>query len=116
MQFVCRNFGLWDLPRRGLTQQEVPLEVLLLDIEAEMSIWEDGRPVWSEEAFPVAELAHHLALWLHSPNVGRQDFQLDYRSRLHSEALTDSSDWWGDHAMTGLIRGRNHPGRRRSPG
>ncbi|MFF8694831.1 hypothetical protein ACF08W_21765 [Streptomyces sp. NPDC015144] len=77
MQFVCRNFGLSDLPRRGLTQQEVPLEVLLLDIEAEMSIWEDGRPVWSEEAFPVAELAHHLALWLHSPNVGRQDFQLD---------------------------------------
>jgi hypothetical protein len=32
------------------------LEVLLLDIEAELSIWEQGRVVWSEEAFPVAEL------------------------------------------------------------
>lgn len=77
MQFVCRNFGLSDLPQRGLTAQEAPLEVLLLDIEAELSIWEDGRAVWSEEAFPVAELAYHLALWLQSPDAGRGDFELD---------------------------------------
>jgi hypothetical protein len=77
MQFVCRNFGLSDLPRRGLTPQEAPLEVLLLDIEAELSIWEQGRKVWSEEAFPVAELAYHLALWLQSPSAGHKDFELD---------------------------------------
>ncbi|MEV3969852.1 hypothetical protein AB0K68_17135 [Streptomyces sp. NPDC050698] len=77
MQFVCRNFGLSDLPRRGLTPQEAPLEVLLLDIEAELSIWEQGREVWSEEAFPVAELAYHLALWFQSPAAGHEDFELD---------------------------------------
>ncbi|MFF6914312.1 hypothetical protein [Streptomyces sp. NPDC012466] len=77
MQFVCRSFGLSDLPRRGLTLQEAPLEVLLLDIEAELSIWEQGREVWSEEAFPVAELAYYLALWLQSPAVGHENFELD---------------------------------------
>ncbi|MFD7537577.1 MULTISPECIES: hypothetical protein [unclassified Streptomyces] len=77
MRFVCRNFGLSDLPRRGLDPHEAPLEVLLLDIEAELSIWEEGRVVWSEEAFPVAELAYHLALWLQSPTVGQEGFELD---------------------------------------
>ncbi|MEU7281553.1 hypothetical protein AB0A69_22665 [Streptomyces sp. NPDC045431] len=77
MRFVCRNFGLSDLPRRGLTPGEAPAEVLLLDIEAELSIRESGREVWSEEAFPVAELAYHLALWLRSPDAGHADFALD---------------------------------------
>ncbi|MFE9416237.1 hypothetical protein ACFYMX_11415 [Streptomyces griseofuscus] len=77
MQFVCRNFGLSDMPRRGLTPQEAPLEVLLLDIEAELSIREQGRQMWCEEAFPVAELAYHLALWLQSPSAGHEDFELD---------------------------------------
>ncbi|WP_432247286.1 hypothetical protein ACRAR1_04250 [Streptomyces sanyensis] len=77
MRFVCRNFGLSDMPRRGLTPQEAPLEVLLLDVEAELSIREQGREVWSEEAFPVAELAYHLAHWLRSPAAGHEDFELD---------------------------------------
>ncbi|WP_371551515.1 hypothetical protein OG266_43940 [Streptomyces sp. NBC_00554] len=77
MRFACRNFGLSDLSRRGLAPQEAPLEVLLLDIEAELSIREDGRVVWSEEAFPVAELAYHLSLWLQCPDAGRADFELD---------------------------------------
>ncbi|MET8572029.1 hypothetical protein [Streptomyces sp. NPDC004783] len=77
MRFVCRNFGLSDLPRRGLTPQEAPLEVLLLDVEAELSIWEQGRVVWAEEAFPVTELAYHLALWLQRPSAGHEHFELD---------------------------------------
>ncbi|WP_245173242.1 hypothetical protein [Streptomyces aureus] len=77
MQIVCRNFELSDLPRRGLTPQEAPLEVLLLDIEAELSLWEQGRKVWSEAAFPVAELTYHLALWLQSPSAGHEAFGLD---------------------------------------
>ncbi|MFG2814405.1 hypothetical protein [Streptomyces sp. NPDC048410] len=77
MRFVCRNFGLSDLQRRGLAPHEAPLAVLLLDIEAELSIWEEGRVVWSEEAFPVAELAYHLALWLLSPAAGQEGFELD---------------------------------------
>ncbi|NYV73502.1 hypothetical protein HW445_04040 [Streptomyces sp. UH6] len=51
--------------------------MLLLDIEAELSILEEGRVVWSEEAFPVAELAYELALWLRSPAAGRESFELD---------------------------------------
>ncbi|MFK0296366.1 hypothetical protein ACIQU6_38655 [Streptomyces sp. NPDC090442] len=51
--------------------------MLLLDIEAELSIWEEEQMVWSEEAFPVAELAHHLALWLQSRGAGQEDFELD---------------------------------------
>ncbi|WP_228081809.1 hypothetical protein [Streptomyces profundus] len=77
MRLVCRNFGLSDLPRRGLTPQEAPLAVLLLDIEAELSIWEQGQVVWSEEAFPVAELAYYLALWLQRPTAGHEEFELD---------------------------------------
>lgn len=77
MRFVCRNFGLSDLPRRGLAPHEAPPEVLLLDIEAELSIREEGRAVWSEEAFPVAELAHHLTLWLQSPAAGQEGFEFD---------------------------------------
>jgi hypothetical protein len=77
VRFVCRNFGLSDLPRRGLAPHEAPLEVLLLDIEAELSLWEEGRAVWFEEAFPVAELAYHLALWLKSPDADQEDFELD---------------------------------------
>ena len=53
------------------------MEVLLLDIEAELSIWEQGRVVWSEEQFPVAELAYHLALWLQRPAAGHENFELD---------------------------------------
>ncbi|MFJ8633914.1 hypothetical protein [Streptomyces sp. NPDC093568] len=77
MRFVCREFGLSDLPRRGLVPQEAPLEVLLLDIEAELSIREEGQVVWSEEGFPVAEPAYHLAFWLRGPDAGREDFELD---------------------------------------
>ncbi|MFG2439709.1 hypothetical protein [Streptomyces sp. NPDC048508] len=53
--------------------------MLLLDIEAELSIWEQGQEVWSEGAFPVAELAYELALWLQSPAAGHEDFELDSR-------------------------------------
>ncbi|MEU9321866.1 hypothetical protein [Streptomyces sp. NPDC048295] len=75
MRFVCRDFGLSDLPRRGIDPHEAPPEVLLLDIGAELSIREDQGVLWSEEAFPVAELAYHLALWLQGPDTGREDFE-----------------------------------------
>ncbi|MFF7725741.1 hypothetical protein [Streptomyces sp. NPDC008001] len=63
--------------RRGIAPQEAPLDVLLLDIDAELSIREQGREVWSETAFPVAELAYHLTLWLRSAAAGHEDFALD---------------------------------------
>ncbi|MFD3842860.1 hypothetical protein ACFWWC_42570 [Streptomyces sp. NPDC058642] len=51
--------------------------MLLLDLEAEFSIWEQGRVVWSEGASPVAELAYQLALWVQGPAVAREDFALE---------------------------------------
>lgn len=77
MRFACRDFGLSNLPRRALIPQEAPVAVLLLDIEAELSIREHGRAVWFEKRFPVAELAYHLALWLQSPAAGHEDFEFD---------------------------------------
>jgi hypothetical protein len=95
VRFVCRNFGLSDLQRRGLASHEVPVEVLLLDIEAELSIWEEGRAVWSEEAFPVAELAYQLALWLQSAAGGQEVFELD---SMQADAglirIVDSAEGW----------------------
>ncbi|MFJ4536723.1 hypothetical protein ACIP39_12260 [Streptomyces tibetensis] len=78
-----------------MSPQEAPPEVLLLDIEAELSICEQGRVVWSEEEFPVAELAYHLALWLRAPTAGREEFELD--SMQAEEGLirvVNSDDGW----------------------
>ncbi|MGW6559588.1 DUF7878 domain-containing protein [Streptomyces hydrogenans] len=77
MKFECRNFGAPDLPRRGLTASSAPLEILLVDIEADLMISDNGRIVWSEEAFPVAELAYGLARWLHLADHIREDFTFD---------------------------------------
>ncbi|MFI6518004.1 hypothetical protein ACIBF1_20780 [Spirillospora sp. NPDC050679] len=77
MRFSYRDIGLPDLLRRGIKPDEAPVEVLLLDIEAEFSLWDNGQVLWSLEAFPVAELAHHLALWLQGPSAERKDFELD---------------------------------------
>lgn len=80
MRFACRNFGVSDLPRRGLAPSEAPLEVLLLDIDAELSVWDDECQLLSEEMFPVAELAYWLMHWLQSPDAEAQDFELDSMS------------------------------------
>lgn len=95
MRFVCRNFGLSDLPRRGLAPHEAPVEVLLLDIEAELSIWEEGRVVWAEDAFPVAELAYHLALWLQNPAASQEGFELDsMQAGVGLIRIVDSDEGW----------------------
>jgi hypothetical protein len=80
MRFICRNFGVSDLLRRGLTPSEAPLEVLLLDIDAELTVWDNEHVLWSEEMFPVAELAYWLMHWLQSPDAGIRDFELDSMS------------------------------------
>lgn len=45
------------------------MEVLLLDIDAELSVWDDEGRLLSEEMFPVAELAYWLMHWLQSPDI-----------------------------------------------
>ncbi|MEV7179592.1 hypothetical protein [Kitasatospora sp. NPDC093679] len=53
MKFACRNLGAPDLARRGLTANSAPVEVLLVDIEADLVIDDDGRTVWNEDGFPL---------------------------------------------------------------
>ena len=77
MRFVCRNFGAPDLARRGLTADSAPLAVLLLDIEADFVISDDDVVVWSEDEFPVAELARALSFWLDLPEGVRGWFTFD---------------------------------------
>ncbi|MFD8596648.1 hypothetical protein ACFV1L_16765 [Kitasatospora sp. NPDC059646] len=72
-----RDVGTPDLARRGLTPASAPPAVLLLDVEADLSVDDDGRTVWSEPAFPVAELARELALRLRLPAEERTDFAFD---------------------------------------
>ncbi len=77
MKFEYRNVGAPDLPRRGLTASTAPPEILLVDIEADLLIGDDGRTVWSEDGFPVAELDCDLSRWLRFADGGRGDFTFD---------------------------------------
>ncbi|MFE5795776.1 hypothetical protein ACFQ8C_24825 [Streptomyces sp. NPDC056503] len=77
MKFECRNFGTPDLPRRGLTASSAPPEILLVDIEADLVISDNGRTVWNEDMFPVAELAYDLARWLRLADGARGNFTFD---------------------------------------
>ncbi|MER5951728.1 hypothetical protein ABT127_37395 [Streptomyces sp. NPDC001904] len=88
MRLTFRNIGAPDLPKRGYTPDNAPIAALLLDIEADFSIEEDGRTLWSEELFQVAELAYRMAQWLQVPDEVRGNFELD------------SMDW----AERGVIR------------
>ncbi|THV23595.1 hypothetical protein [Glycomyces paridis] len=68
--------------------------MLLLDIEAELSICERARVVWTEQGFPVAELAYHLALWSQRP-AGREDFELDsMQAEVGLIRIVCSEDGW----------------------
>ncbi|MFI1176833.1 DUF7878 domain-containing protein [Streptomyces melanogenes] len=81
MRLDFRNIGAPDLSKRGYTPANAPLVALLLDIEADFSIEEDGRTLWSQECFQVAELARELAHWLQVPEGDRGDFELDSMDR-----------------------------------
>ncbi|MFG2823762.1 hypothetical protein ACGFX4_30600 [Kitasatospora sp. NPDC048365] len=75
--FACGSLGAPDLPRRGLSAGSAPLAVLLLDVEADLELRDGDRTVWSERAFPVAELARTLSSWLSLPDRERADFAFD---------------------------------------
>jgi hypothetical protein len=80
VRFEYRNLGMPDLFRRGLRPETADLGVLLVDIEADLVLRVDGRVVFAEGAFPVAELARALAHWLHRPDGERGDFVFDSMS------------------------------------
>ncbi|MBB4949695.1 hypothetical protein F4556_005230 [Kitasatospora gansuensis] len=77
MELVFRNLAAADLPRRGLSPESAPVYVLLLDIEADLTISDTGQVVWAEKLFPVAELACELMDWLRTPDGERGDFAFD---------------------------------------
>lgn len=75
-EFRCvRSPAAWTHSERG-----PPLEVLLLDIDAKLSVWDNECRLLSEEMFPVAELAYWLLHWLQSRDAGARDFELDSMS------------------------------------
>jgi hypothetical protein len=96
LELAYRNFGALDLPRRGLAPRSAPLAVLLVDIEADLVIADGDRVVWSERLFPVAELAHALALWLLLPGDERESFEFVSMSyeEVGAVRIADSDAGW----------------------
>ncbi|MEU3553949.1 DUF7878 domain-containing protein [Streptomyces fragilis] len=80
MELAHENVGMPDLYRRGLRPGTAGLEVLLVDIEADLVIRDGSQVVLAEGYFPVAELARELALWLRRPDGERGDFAFDSMS------------------------------------
>ncbi|MFD6495177.1 hypothetical protein [Streptomyces sp. NPDC060188] len=56
------------------------LDILVVDIEADLVIRDGDCMVWSEMMFPVAELARALADWVHEPDGERGDFEFESMS------------------------------------
>ncbi|MEU9496881.1 hypothetical protein AB0D73_34585 [Streptomyces sp. NPDC048215] len=80
VNFAYRNVGIPDLYRRGLRPETAPLEVLLVDIEADLVIRDGSQVVMAEGLFPVAELARDLVGWLGQLDGDRDDFEFDSMS------------------------------------
>jgi hypothetical protein len=85
VSFLCRSLGAPDLSRRGLIAESVPLAVLLVDIEADLVLRDGNQIVWSEERFPVAELARQLMRWLQ--DADGSDFEFDSMSYAETGAI-----------------------------
>ncbi|MFF4574417.1 hypothetical protein [Streptomyces sp. NPDC001410] len=80
VKFVYENLAAQDLDRRGLRPETAPTALLLVDIEADLTIRDEGRVVMAEGLFPVAELARSLVGWLRRPAGERGDFEFDSMS------------------------------------
>ena len=68
MRFVYRNLNADDL--RGSSVAE-----LLVNVEANLQIIDDGRVIYEERAFPVLELARELVGWTQSACAEERDFE-----------------------------------------
>ncbi|MCO5969605.1 DUF7878 domain-containing protein [Actinoallomurus soli] len=85
VSFSCQDLCAPDLRRRGLTVESAPPAVLLVDIEADLVLIDGDRIVWSEERFPVAELARQLMQWLQTADGS--DFEFDSMSYAETGAV-----------------------------
>ncbi|MFJ3233694.1 hypothetical protein [Streptomyces sp. NPDC086787] len=96
VKFSYQNAGAPDLYRRGVQPSTASLEMLLVDIEADLVIRDGDCVVWAEEGFPVAELARALMDWLHQPDGERDDFEFDSMSyaELGVVRISRSAEAW----------------------
>ncbi|MFF4038676.1 hypothetical protein [Streptomyces sp. NPDC001816] len=76
VKFAYENLAAQDLDRRGLRPETAPTALLLVDIEADLTIRDEDRVVMAEGLFPVAELARSLVGWLRRPVRGCRPFPL----------------------------------------
>jgi hypothetical protein len=67
MELIFQNLNAADL--RGNT-----LADLLVNVEADLDVRDHGRVIYSERAFPVAELARELSRWRNSAPTPLEDF------------------------------------------
>jgi hypothetical protein len=65
--------------------------VLLPDIDAELTVWDNDHAPWSEELLPLAEPAYWLMRWLQSPEAGAEgtDTRLDVHGSEPESHRTD---------------------------
>ncbi|MCX5103868.1 MULTISPECIES: hypothetical protein [unclassified Streptomyces] len=93
LQLAYESVGAPDLYRRGLRPGTAPLEVLLVDIEADLIIRDGDQVVMAEKLFPVAELARALVGWL---DGDRNDFEFDSMSYAESGEvrIAGSAEGW----------------------
>ncbi|MGW2699033.1 hypothetical protein [Streptomyces sp. NPDC001340] len=69
VKLAYENLAAQDLERRGLCPETAPTAILLVDIEADLTIRDEDRVVMAEGLFPVAELARGLVGWLRGSAV-----------------------------------------------
>jgi hypothetical protein len=68
MRIIFHNLNADDL-------RVVTIADLLINIEADLEIWDGEDVVYSEKYFPVAELARELERWRNSPELPLKDFE-----------------------------------------
>lgn len=89
MQILYRDINARDL-------REVTIADLLVNVEADIELLDDGRAVYSEPYFPVAELARELARWGSLGESSAPDFyfaSLSFEDPGAVRILRDRSGW-----------------------
>jgi hypothetical protein len=69
MRFAYSNLNAADLQGGSVAE-------LLVNLEADLEIADEGGVVYAERAFPVVELARELVAWIQSACAKHEDFQL----------------------------------------
>lgn len=69
---------------------------VFVHVEADVTVYDDGREFWREESFPVVELAAALWEWKKVPSPTRKDFEfesLSLEDRWRVRIVRSSAGW-----------------------